>query len=110
MPLEPRQHFVQLAEESGQEPQQARLLEYSIQARPLQKTSRCQCPARPPGIRRDVEEQQSLENRQWRLYAGLRHVHAKRLDQLSVLHSGRTGRLARAAIKTQIEVPANFSV
>ena len=40
--------------------------------------------------------------------AGLLHRHAKRLDQLAVLHARGAGRLAGPAVEAQLQVPPHF--
>ena len=41
---------------------------------------------------------------------GCVHRHAERLDELAVLHAGRAGRFAGAAIEAQVEMAANAVV
>ena len=60
------------------------------------------------GIREQMFENESLQS------TGIFHAGGRllkrdfeRLDQLAVLHAGRTGRFARAAIEAEIQVPAH---
>ena len=110
--LQPRQHVLHLPQRLRQQPEQAELARAAGRGRSVAAAGRAPGPsASRPRVRGQVEQHEPLQPRQrLRRRAVLAMCDAERLDQLAVLHAGRTGRLAGPAVEAQVEVAAHLVV